>query len=430
MTRGRRPGARLDGLGVRRRGFQEVAAAEVVVAFILERGEVVRERRDRVGGTHRDGRAKETPSSRVVDALERCLHLSRAPAAARETAPPIALHRVRRSESRHGARCVPRDAIPVPDLAAVRPALAGARARRRPRIRPDVPDRRARSPAVLLAVAKPALSPVDTSSPGDQANYEASSPTATSNAGSAWQDAAISRTPPPAAREARRSMSFAERSKANATTEAPTEAPRPGGAEPMPNEGNQVANVRASNARSSFATNKSQSFGGKLKSATGGAAAAARQMQERRKKQQRKVQGGKLLLMQLQEEAGAKEPAVMPAVLRAPPPDPRYTQPTFMSVLKSKMFGQPAVDPVNGRVEQGDPHKIKKSAGYKFRAAKRRAWQKNTGTSKRDDEDFNTLWGRVQRQEALLNLIQKDGKARPCSHWSPYDRVRVVNAVP
>jgi amphiphysin len=81
-------------------------------------------------------------------------------------------------------------------------------------------------------------------------------------------------------------------------------------------------------------------------------------------------------------------------------------------------------------VEQGDPHKIKKSAGYKFRAAKRRAWQKNTGTSKRDDEDFNTLWGRVQRQEALLNLIQKDGKARPCSHWSPYDRVRVVNAVP
>ena len=308
--------------------------------------------------------------------------------------------------------------------------MAGARARRRPRIRPDVPDRRARSPAVLLAVAKPALSPVDTSSPGDQANYEASSPTATSNPGSAWQDAAISRTPPPAAREARRSMSFAERSKANATTEAPTEAPRPGGAEPMPNEGNQVANVRASTARSSFATNKSQSFGGKLKSATGGAAAAARQMQERRKKQQRKVQGGKLLLMQLQEEAGAKEPAVMPAVLRAPPPDPRYTQPTFMSVLKSKMFGQPAVDPVNGRVEQGDPHKIKKSAGYKFRAAKRRAWQKNTGTSKRDDEDFNTLWGRVQRQEALLNLIQKDGKARPCSHWSPYDRVRVVNAVP
>tara|TARA_B100001142_G_C14252455_1_gene623758 strand:+ start:744 stop:1148 length:405 start_codon:yes stop_codon:yes gene_type:complete len=77
MTRGRRPGARLDGLGVRRRGFQEVAAAEVVVAFILERGEVVRERRDRVGGTHRDGRAKECRSLRLFSGSNRRFFVER-----------------------------------------------------------------------------------------------------------------------------------------------------------------------------------------------------------------------------------------------------------------------------------------------------------------------------------------------------------------
>ena len=65
-------------------------------------------------------------------------------------------------------------------------------------------------------------------------------------------------------------------------------------------------------------------------------------------------------------------------------------------------------------VPVGDAVAVKQGYMYKLKAAKRRAKQamlvSTSKTRKVPDEDFDALWARVQRQEALLNKIKADGK--------------------
>lgn len=160
------------------------------------------------------------------------------------------------------------------------------------------------------------------------------------------------------------------------------------------------------------------SFSARLASVTAsanhGAARLADVVAARRARQVRRYKGGRLLLKHLQEDSGAKDPSVLAGVLKAPPPDPRYAAPSLMGAMKAKVFGAaPAPDPLNARVESGDPNAVKKSMGYKMSALRRRAEQQllvSLGArEKRSDEDFAHLWARVQRQEQLLNKIQTDG---------------------
>ena len=136
---------------------------------------------------------------------------------------------------------------------------------------------------------------------------------------------------------------------------------------------------------------------------------------KRQAKQQRRAQGGKLLLQQLQDEAGAKDPSLLPGVMRAPAGDPRYAPPTMAAAVKNAIWGQPPpADPTTGLVPVGDAVAVKQGYMYKLKAAKRRAKQamlvSTSKTRKVPDEDFDALWARVQRQEALLNKIKADGK--------------------
>ena len=91
-----------------------------------------------------------------------------------------------------------------------------------------------------------------------------------------------------------------------------------------------------------------------------------------------------------------------------------------MGAMKAKMFGVPPVpDPVNARVESGDPNVLKKSMGYKMNALRRRTEQQllvSMGArAKRSDEvglytNFKRFESRVYH--AALTLFH----ALPCSY--------------
>ena len=55
--------------------------------------------------------------------------------------------------------------------------------------------------------------------------------------------------------------------------------------------------------------------------------ALAEKAKKRSAKNARRAEGGKLLLQQLQDEAKAKDPSLLPGVLRKPALDPRYVPP-------------------------------------------------------------------------------------------------------
>ena len=146
--------------------------------------------------------------------------------------------------------------------------------------------------------------------------------------------------------------------------------------------------------------------------------ALAEKAKKRSAKNARRAEGGKLLLQQLQDEAKAKDPSVLPGVLRKPALDPRYVPPNVGTALNAKIFGTPPPpDPATGLVPVGtdaDALAVKSSTFYKFKASKRRGKQSAYVAAgkarKRPDEAFDALWARVQRQEALLNKIKQDGK--------------------
>ena len=101
--------------------------------------------------------------------------------------------------------------------------------------------------------------------------------------------------------------------------------------------------------------------------------------------------------------------------MRAPAADPRYVQPTMMHAIKTKIWGvPPPVDPQTGLVPIHDASAVKQSTFYKLKGAKRRSKQQALVAAgkaqKRPDEEFDALWARVQRQEALLNKIKREGK--------------------
>ena len=146
-----------------------------------------------------------------------------------------------------------------------------------------------------------------------------------------------------------------------------------------------------------------------------GVGSLAEKAKKRSARNARRAEGGKLLLQQLQDEAGAKDPSVLPGVLRKPALDPRYVPPNIGTAIKAKVFGTPPPpDPATGLVPVGDPLAVKSSTFYKFKASKRRGKQSAYVAAgkarKRPDEAFDALWARVQRQEALLNKIKQDGK--------------------
>ena len=141
----------------------------------------------------------------------------------------------------------------------------------------------------------------------------------------------------------------------------------------------------------------------------------AEKARKRNARNTRRNEGGKLLLQQLQDEAGAKDASLLPGVMRKPALDPRYVPPTIATAFSTKVFGSaPPPDPNTGLVPVGDPLGVKASAFYKFKASKRRnkqsAYVASGKARKRPDETFDGLWARVQRQEALLNKIKQDGK--------------------
>ena len=146
--------------------------------------------------------------------------------------------------------------------------------------------------------------------------------------------------------------------------------------------------------------------------------ALAEKAKKRSAKNARRAEGGKLLLQQLQDEAKAKDPSLLPGVLRKPALDPRYVPPNVGTAINAKIFGTPPPpDPATGLVPVGtdaDALAVKSSTFYKFKASKRRGKQSAYVAAgkarKRPDEAFDALWARVQRQEALLNKIKQDGK--------------------
>ena len=74
---------------------------------------------------------------------------------------------------------------------------------------------------------------------------------------------------------------------------------------------------------------------------TSGVGSLAEKAKKRSAKNARRAEGGKLLLQQLQDEAGAKDPSLIPGVLRKPALDPRYVPPNIRTAVKAKIFGMP-----------------------------------------------------------------------------------------
>ena len=117
---------------------------------------------------------------------------------------------------------------------------------------------------------------------------------------------------------------------------------------------------------------------------TAAAGRLAEKAKKARAKAARKQQGGKLLLQQLQDEAGAKDPSLLPGVMRAPAADPRYVQPTMMHAIKTKIWGvPPPVDQQTGLVPIHDANAVKQSTFYKLKgrsdARSRRRWWRREG---------------------------------------------------
>ena len=262
-----------------------------------------------------------------------------------------------------------------------------------------------------LAVTSPVAAIQD--SPGDQANFEDTSPNlapATSPKSPSWREMAEERPKSPA------------RDAADPRTMTPPSSPgphagtNPGGVIASPEPGSPGGNRSAYDYPASpGAAPPRSAFSTALSNISAAVDNLWEKAKKRQAKQQRRAQGGKLLLQQLQDEAGAKDPSLLPGVMRAPAGDPRYAPPTMAAAVKNAIWGQPPpADPTTGLVPVGDAVAVKQGYMYKLKAAKRRAKQamlvSTSKTRKVPDEDFDALWARVQRQEALLNKIKADGK--------------------
>lgn len=253
-------------------------------------------------------------------------------------------------------------------------------------------------------------------SPGDQANFDDTSPAPADPASPkspGWREMAEERpstspgggpptvTPPPPA-------SPVAAPPGNVVVASPGPA-SPGGAPMSPTANGATAPMSPAFDRRPA---PKQGLIGKM---TSGVGSLAEKAKKRSAKNARRAEGGKLLLQQLQDEAGAKDPSLIPGVLRKPALDPRYVPPNIGTAVKAKIFGTPPPpDPVTGLVPVGDPLAVKSSTFYKIKASKRRGKQSAYVAAgrarKRPDEAFDALWARVQRQEALLNKIKQDGK--------------------
>ena len=253
-------------------------------------------------------------------------------------------------------------------------------------------------------------------SPGDQANFDDSSPALNANA------AGSPKSPTWGEMAQERPLSPGGAANGNASvvhTMTPPRSPSAGGVPATP--GGVIASPDpASPAPSHLVhhqppTQRKTKFSAALADVTAAAERLAEKAKKARAKAERKKQGGKLLLQQLQDEAGAKDPSLLPGVMRAPAADPRYVQPTMMRAVKTKIWGvPPPVDPQTGLVPIYDASAVKQSTFYKLKGAKRRSKQQALVAAgkarKRPDEEFDALWARVQRQEALLNKIKREGK--------------------
>ena len=253
-------------------------------------------------------------------------------------------------------------------------------------------------------------------SPGDQANFDDSSPALNANA------AGSPKSPTWGEMAQERPLSPGGAANGNASvvhTMTPPRSPSAGGVPATP--GGVIASPDpASPAPSHLVhhqppTQHKTKVSAALADVTAAAERLAEKAKKARAKAERKKQGGKLLLQQLQDEAGAKDPSLLPGVMRAPAADPRYVQPTMMHAIKTKIWGvPPPVDPQTGLVPIYDASAVKQSTFYKLKGAKRRSKQQALVAAgkaqKRPDEEFDALWARVQRQEALLNKIKREGK--------------------
>ena len=265
-------------------------------------------------------------------------------------------------------------------------------------------------------------------SPGDQANFDDTSPApvdhqSPKSAGSpSWREMAEEKasasperngpptvTPPPGSPVATHQASH------HASGSAPG---TPGGVIVSPSPGEYAPNSPAGLASPSFMNRgppPRSGVSGALATVTSNINSLAEKARKRQAKNTRRAEGGKLLLQQLQDEAGAKDASLLPGAMRKPALDPRYVPPTLVTAFNAKLFGSaPYPDPATGLVPVGDPLAVKASTFYKFKASKRRgkqaAYVASGKAKKRPDENFDALWARVQRQEALLNKIKMDGK--------------------
>ena len=254
-------------------------------------------------------------------------------------------------------------------------------------------------------------------SPGDQANFDDSSPALNANA------AGSPKSPTWGEMAQERPLSPGGAANGNASvvhTMTPPRSPSAGGVPATP--GGVIASPDpASPAPSHLVhhqppTQHKTKFSAALADVTAAAERLAEKAKKARAKAERKKQGGKLLLQQLQDEAGAKDPSLLPGAGCAPRGGSEVRAADDDARHQDEDLGRsPARGPADGpradiRRQCGEAEHVLQAQGRETTLEAAGAGGGGEGAKAPSDEEFDALWARVQRQEALLNKIKREGK--------------------